>query len=76
MSDGKLAAQVGHVTKELGRMTQSIPQEDVIVVLGLSTTKFNEMLDKLNTYKYSYYQIDKGLTEVPAGTKTVCGFVE
>lgn len=77
MSDGKLAAQVGHVMKELGRMTQSVPQEDVIVVLGLSATKFNEMLDKLNTYyKYNYYQTDNGLTEVPAGTKTVCGFVE
>ena len=76
MSDGKLAAQVGHVMKELGRMTQSVPQEDVIVVLGLSATKFNEMLDKLKDYKYSYCQIDNGLTEVPVGTKTVCGFVE
>lgn len=76
MSDGKLAAQVGHVMKELGRMTQSVPQEDVVVVLGLSATKFNEMLDKLNTYKYSYCQTDNGLTEVPAGTKTVLGFVE
>lgn len=76
MSDGKLAAQVGHVMKELGRMTQSIPQEDVIVVLGLSATKFNEMLDKPKDYSYSYYQTDNGLTEVPAGTKTVCGFVE
>lgn len=76
MSDVKLAAQVGHVMKELGRTTQSVPQEDVIVVLGLSATKFNEMIDKLNNYKYNYCQIDNGLTEVPAGTKTVCGFVE
>jgi len=76
MSEGKLAAQVAHVSKELGRMTESIPQEDVIVVLGLSATKFKETLDKLGGHKYYWYQKDNGLTEVPEGTVTACGFVE
>ena len=76
MSEGKLAAQVAHVSKELGRMAESNPREDVIVVLGLSATKFKETLDKLGDYKYSWYQSDNGLTEVPAGTITTCGFVE
>ena len=35
MSPQKLAAQVGHVAKELSRMyTTTIPQEDSIVVLS------------------------------------------
>ena len=76
MSEGKLAAQVAHVSKQLGRMTESIPQEDVIVVLGLSATKFKETLDRLIDHKYYWYQKDNGLTEVPEGTITVCGFVE
>lgn len=76
MSEGKLAAQVAHVSKELGRITQSNPREDVIVVLGLSATKFKETLDKLGDYKYSWFQEDNGLTEVPEGTITACGFVE
>ena len=53
MSEGKLAAQVSHVSKELGKMTQSNPREDIIIVIGLSTTKFKETLDKLENYKYS-----------------------
>lgn len=76
MSEGKLAAQVAHVSKELGRMTESIPREDVIIVLGLSATKFKEKIDELGDYKYSWYQSDNGLTEVPEGTITACGFVE
>ena len=68
MSEGKLAAQVAHVSKELGRLTESVPQQDVIVVLGLSATKFKETLDKLGDYKHSWYQSDNGLTEVPEGT--------
>lgn len=76
MSEGKLAAQVAHVSKELGRMTESIPREDVIIVLGLSATKFKETLDKLVDHKYYWHQKDNGLTEVPEGTVTACGFVE
>ena len=76
MSEGKLAAQVAHVSKELGRMTQSNPREDVIIVLGLSATKFKATIDNLVDYQYSWFQQDNGLTEVPAGTITTCGFVE
>lgn len=47
MSEGKLAAQVAHVSKELGRMAESNPREDVIVVLGLSATKFKKLLTNL-----------------------------
>lgn len=76
MSEGKLAAQVSHVSKELGRMTKSNPREDVIIVLWLSATKFKETLDSLKFYEYSWYQEDNGLTEVPKGTITACGFAE
>lgn len=77
MSEGKLAAQVAHVSKELGRLIESVPQEDVIVVLGLSATKFFIKVDEL-TYsnKLVWFQVDNGLTEVPEGTITACGFVE
>lgn len=77
MSEGKLSAQCSHVAKELGRMTQSVPQEDVIIVLGLSYTKFKEKVDELiYSNNLVWFQVDNGLTEVPEGTMTVCGFVE
>ena len=77
MTEGKLAAQCSHVSKQLGRMTESIPQEDVIIVLGLSATKFKEKVDELiYSDNLVWFQVDDGLTEVPEGTITVCGFVE
>lgn len=77
MSEGKLAAQVAHISKEFSRMTESIPQEDVTIVLGLSATKFKEKVDELiYSDNLVWFQVDDGLTEVPEGTITVCGFVE
>jgi hypothetical protein len=38
MSEGKVAAQVAHAVKNLG-----IPTDCDIVVLGVSTTKFNTL---------------------------------
>lgn len=77
MSEGKLAAQVAHISKEFSRMTESIPQEGVTIVLGLSATKFKEKVDELiYSDNLVWFQVDDGLTEVPEGTITVCGFVE
>ena len=77
MSPEKLAAQVGHVCKELGRMCpNSVPVEDTIVVLNASAKKFDEMLEHMKYYQHNYVQIDNGITEVPAGTKTVLGWIE
>jgi peptidyl-tRNA hydrolase len=76
LSDGKLAAQCSHVSKELGRMTKSNHREDIIVVLGLSHTKFTEMLDTIKQHEYHHTQVDLGMTEIEAGTITTCGYVE
>lgn len=87
MSEGKLAAQVGHVCKELTKATQFTflaqdnPKQDVIIVLGLRNNKFQEKIKELkggkdNLMKIYYEQIDLGLTEVENNTSTVIGFIE
>jgi peptidyl-tRNA hydrolase len=76
MSEGKLASQVGHVTKELGRKVKSNSQEDIIVVLGLSLTKFKEKLKDITEQKLYYVQLDLGFTEVQKGTITVFGYID
>ena len=78
MSPQKLAAQVGHVAKELGRMyTATIPQEDSIVVLMASDNKFNEAKQFAKDQDFeNWLQIDNGLTEVAAGTETCFGYIE
>lgn len=77
MSEGKLAAQVAHVAKELGRMVESNPREDVIIVLGVSDTKYKELSCTFQTSEYDWYQqIDNGTTEVIAGTPTAFGYIE
>ena len=87
MSEGKLAAQVGHVCKELSRkvqltlLAQEDPKKDVIVVLGLRNNKFQEKIKELkegedNLFKVYYEQIDLGLTEVEEGTTTVIGYID
>lgn len=77
MSAPKLAAQVGHVCKELGRMQpDSIAQDDSIVVLMASNAKFESLLIEMTNHEHHYVQTDNGLTEVPPGTKTVLGWVE
>lgn len=68
MSEGKVAAQVAHAVKNLG----ITPIDCDIVVLGVSTTKFNEL-----TRQYDcYIQKDKGLTEVERGTSTAAAWIE
>lgn len=76
MSPQKLAAQVGHVAKELGRREpESFPQEDSIIVLQASDKKFEEMKLEFST-QTCYLQVDTGITEVPAGTETCFGYIE
>lgn len=75
MSDGKLAAQCCHVARELGRMQGSTGDHETVVVLGLSATKFNEMLEKLIDHDKHYIQSDSGRTEVPENTITACGYI-
>jgi peptidyl-tRNA hydrolase len=68
MSEGKVAAQVAHAVKNLG----ITPIDCDIVVLGVSTTKFNELASQHDCY----IQRDKGLTEVERGTPTAAAWIE
>lgn len=84
MSEGKLAAQVGHVCKNLALESASytgIPgpsrYDDTIIVLGLRQNKFKDKWNELeNTSVFKYAQIDKGLTEVEPETITAFGYIE
>ena len=68
MSEGKIAAQVAHAVKNLG----ITPTDCDIVVLGVSTKKFGELI----TENDCYVQTDKGLTEVESGTQTAAAWIE
>lgn len=77
MSENKLAAQCGHVAKELGRMLPSNVRQDTIIVLGVSDKKFKELALQHQVEGVLWYQQeDTGLTEVEAGTITCFGYVE
>jgi len=78
MSPQKLAAQVAHVAKELGRKRpDSIPQEDSIIVLTASDNMFNEIKQSISASNLvCWLQVDNGLTEVPTGTETCFGYIE
>lgn len=77
LSPQKLAAQCGHVAKELGRMITSNPRQDIIIVLGVSCKKFKELALQHQVEGVLWYQQeDIGLTEVEAGTITCFGYVE
>lgn len=69
MSEGKLAAQVGHVVAHLTLKQGKVPSK--IIVLEASHTKFGSYCKSAD-----YVQRDLGLTEVEEGTATVCGSVE
>lgn len=69
MSEGKLAAQVGHVVAHLTLKHGKVPSK--IIVLEASHTKFES-----HCKSAEYVQRDLGLTEVEEGTATVCGSAE
>jgi len=68
MSGGKIAAQVAHAVKNLGQT----PIDCDIIVLGVSTTKFKELISQYDCY----IQRDKGLTEVESGTETAAAWID
>lgn len=76
MSEGKLASQIGHVCKELGRHKYSKPEEDIIVVLGLRENKFYTAYSSHINGPFTYAQKDLGYTEVEEGTITAFGYIE
>lgn len=67
MSEGKVAAQVSHAVKNLG----ITPVDCDIIVLKVSDKKFDELVAEHDCY----VQIDKGLTEIEAGTATAAAWV-
>lgn len=67
MSEGKVAAQVAHAVKNLGKT----PKDCDIIVLKVSDKKFNELVSENDCY----IQIDKGLTEVEKDTKTAAAWI-
>ena len=84
LSPEKLAAQTGHVVGNLLRLNDEygfgkIDRDTVIVVLKASDKKFEEKRQELKqSYPpvVYYLQVDLGLTEIPAGTETVIGWIE
>ena len=90
MSEGKVAAQVAHVTLNIGfdvgqdcldfseylNVNSLNPTDQTIIVLGLSNKKFQEQLAFIEEYEYSHIQKDLGFTEVEEGTITAFGFIE
>lgn len=72
MSEGKVAAQVAHAVKNLGRT----PHDCTIVVLKVSDKKFNELIEEHGSKPEFYAQVDLGLTEVDVDTVTAAAWIE
>jgi len=68
MPPEKMASQIAHAVKNLG----VTPLDSDIIVLGVSRTKFNELIENHNCY----VQIDKGLTIVEPNTATAAAWIE
>lgn len=69
MSENKMASQIAHAVKNLGRT----PPDCTIIVLGVSRKKFGELVE---ANKNCYIQKDLGHTEVKAGTATAAAWIE
>ena len=84
MSNGKIAAQVGHVCRKSGVYSQVTENQeivntsdDVIIVLGLRQNKFNEKLQQIKDEMYDVFiQKDLGFTEVEKNTITAFGYIK
>lgn len=86
LSEGKLAAQTGHVVGNLLRLNQEygfgdIDRNTTIVVLKASDKKFEEKHQELedlhnNSELIYYLQVDRGFSEISEGTQTVIGWIE
>ena len=71
MSERKVAAQCVHAAVGLYKKD---PQDHwSVVVLEASTAKFNEAVE---AHPEGYFVTDAGLTEVPAGSRTVVCWYE
>lgn len=72
MSEGKIAAQVAHAILGLQIIENEQLKPDVIIVLGVSDKKFQELVKS----HLAWVQKDRGLTEVKAGTETAAAWIE
>jgi peptidyl-tRNA hydrolase len=70
MSEGKLAAQVGHCVIQIALNSYGPRVPDKIVVLKASDVKFEELKSMAD-----HVQVDLGYTEVDPNTETVLGIV-
>lgn len=82
LSPAKLAAAVGHVTKELGYKWSELgeyptPEDDIIIVLKASDSKFQEIMSDITIQEgiVSHLHVDKGLSEVDPNTEIAFGWV-
>ena len=69
MPEGKVASQIAHAVKNLGKT----PRDCDIVVLRVSKTKFDELVEE---HPECYVQVDKGLTVVNKGTATAAAWID
>lgn len=71
MSEGKLAAQVGHCVANIAMKYENFEVPHKIIVLKASDSKFDELKNSAD-----HVQVDLGYTEVDPDTETVLGIYE
>ena len=80
ISAPKLAAACTHIGNQLGQCVkgQSVPRDDVVIILRASDKKFNEIKEDIIGQERLFYHlhIDNGFTEVEPGTEIAIGWLE